>query len=268
MNKPQTARIWWKCRLAPSAGLSAFRFFSLLAVALTAMGTISRGEIFGTSNELAQASIYAATNRAFDCVMAVGGLQTQGWWSFGSSVLIAPRWALFAGHQADPVNMGTYDGLRVYVKAPGTNTTVSFWTVSAVFIHPEYTRSSGSGVDLALAYLTESVTNIVPAVRCRINPQLPAVMTMVGFGCPGVVGQPVPNYDGIKRGGFGRVAPNPALSWVGSQYFLCEFSDPASNSVPPLQWKISNFDSGCPWGIVTNGQFEIAGIASALSMVN
>ena len=88
-------------------------------------------------------------------------------------------------------------------------------------------------------------------------------MTMVGFGCPGVVGQPVPNYDGIKRGGFGEVKRDPSLPWVQNQYFLSQFKDPASNTVPELQWLISGYDSGCPWWVTgENGQLQVAGIAS------
>jgi len=143
-------------------------------------------------------------------VLTVGGLQSGSWWGFGSSVLIAPRWVLLAGHQVAPnAYLGPYEAMRFNVRAAGTNTVVSRWYADAAFVHPEYTDTVGAGVDLALVHLTEAVTNITPAVLCRINPQHPIVMTMVGFGCSGVVEPPIAISDGVKRAVMAKLHPSP-----------------------------------------------------------
>ncbi len=85
---------------------------------------------------------------------------------------------------------------------------------------------------------------------------------MVGYGLPGIAGNGLSEYDGIRRAGANMVG-DTYWPYNEPQYVLSVFSRPIfGNNVQPLEWQSTPGDSGGGWLIDVNGQLELAAINS------
>ena len=230
----------------------------LLIAVMFGTVSISRGEIYATAQDVADAADNARTNACFDPVGLLIIQFSNAWWVAGSSVLIDRQFALLTPHQLRLYS--NYTGVAVVFRS-GTNNiarvTADWWG-----IHPgcPVGTPTGSGVDLAMLHFSEPVTNIAPATLFTGEVPIPVLMYMAGFGVPGVAGSGYWTYDVIKRAGCNIVGDiwSPLIE---SQYVMCKFTR-LSNGGQPLEWQLSDYDSGCGWFINTNGQMQLAALGS------
>ena len=97
------------------------------------------------------------------------------------------------------------------------------------------------------------------------NGLIGAEFITAGYGNPGVFGQPLGDFDGIRRGGRNIIesaGANFPQVQVEEQFFVSDFDPFSSNNALPLEWQGSQNDSGSPWFVNVNGEYQIAGIVN------
>ena len=147
---------------------------------------------------------------------------------------------------------------------------MNFLDVEEVFPFPGFTRSEASGGvgnDIGLVKLSAPINNIAAATLFD-GPDsglIGAEFITAGYGNPGVFGQPLGAFDGIRRGGRNVIesagANFPQVT-VEDQYFVTDFDRVASSNPLALEWQGSQNDSGSPWFVDVNGEYQIAGIVN------
>lgn len=109
-------------------------------------------------------SSYTELAREFDFVCTVGGAM---------GALVGPEWVLTAGHVAEPLGRG--DIVRFAAREV---------EILETFVHPEFGFAE-SHRDLALLRLSETVTEIEPAMLYRQRDEVGQRVTLVGAGQTG-----------------------------------------------------------------------------------
>lgn len=214
--------------------------------------------------------------KAFQCVGEVTFVEEPGERAGrAGAVLVAPRWALTAGHVAAKTDPG---------KQRYTFGNEQYRAIRRV-LHPGFKPEStdpetrlattAAGADLALVRLDRPVANIRPATRYRGENEVGQTMTKVGYG---VIGN-----------GLGRVHPaaqkrrggNNVIDAAGAKFghvtyservLLFDFdhpNDPTLNRLGtsiPLELEIggSPGDSGAGWFIRDGDSWKLVGITSGV----
>lgn len=215
----------------------------------------------------------------FESVGCVTFVQTpdQRWRPCASAVLVAPRWALTAGHVAvaEPLEKQRYhfggESYRAVRRVPypdvGVGDRAKLLLVAA------------RGADLALVQLDRVVENIRPATRYRGKDEVGRTMTKVGYGCigDGLTGMSLPDGQPIQE----RRQGNNVIDTAGGTFrklsvnehvLVCDFdhpNDPTWNQTGepvPLDLEIGQSvgDSGGGWFIEHDGSWRLVAISCVI----
>jgi secreted trypsin-like serine protease len=170
------------------------------------------------------------------------------------ATLIAPRWAITAGHCIDDTPLrSTLDQGRSYaLQVAGSS-----YTVDQLVVHPEYRNGSLlQGVDLALLRLDHPVADVVPVALQRIADEVQHVATLVGWGSTGTGTSGRQRNDGKFRRAENRVD-------VAGEWLEIHFDDPRLPDSPALALEgVPGLgDSGGPALLDQEGALTLIGIA-------
>ena len=249
---------------------------SVIALAVAAVPQDAAASIFSNISDLEESEVFGATS-PFDGVGLFTGDRANGD-SFiaGSGVFIGNgldgqnAWVLTAGHVlfANPNELWQSQQFNPSADV-GSNLT-NFLDVEEVFPFPGFTGSEaggGTGNDIGLVKLSAPINNIAAATLFD-GPDsglIGAEFITAGYGNPGVFGQPLGAFDGIRRGGRNVIesagANFPQVT-VEDQFFVTDFDRVASSNPLALEWQGSQNDSGSPWFVDVNGEYQIAGIVN------
>ena len=187
-------------------------------------------------------------------------------------------WILTAGHVlfANPNELWQSQQFNASADV-GANLT-NFLDVEEVFPFPGFTNSEaggGTGNDIGLVKLSSPINNIAAATLFS-GPDdvlIGAEFITAGYGNSGIFGAlttggfgtEVFDFDGVRRGGRNVIDSAGAFfnpqAFAEEQFFVSNFSPLPSNTFP-LQWQGSKNDSGSPWLVDVNGEYQIAGIVN------
>ena len=232
-------------------------------------------EIFRNISDLND-SVGFAQNSPFDGVGLFTGDRANGD-SFiaGTGVFLGNgldgqnAWVLTAGHVFFDTPNVLWDSMQFNPSADVGSNLMNFFDVEEVYPFPGFTGSEaggGTGNDIGLVKLSSPINNIAAATLFSgpDNGLIGAEFITAGYGNPGIFGQPLGAFDGIRRGGRNVIesagANFPQVT-VEDQFFVSDF-DAFSNSALPLEWQGSENDSGSPWFVDVNGEYQIAGIVN------
>lgn len=166
----------------------------------------------------------------------------------GSATLIAPTWAITAGHVAAGLEPGSslmFGGVAYPVKA--------------IHVHPQgrpdpARRHQPPEVDLALVELAQPVVGIVPLAVHRGRAEQGAIAHLVGCGDFAPAGAALAHQDGRCR------AVTNAVADAGPKRLFFPFDAPPAGSV--LEGMGAPGDSGGPALIQADGKWQVAGVSS------
>jgi hypothetical protein len=220
-----------RLNIAPAIGVG----FALMAAPAGAI--IIRHDINPSSYE-ASPSDYPAV---------FGLLKTRrGFWDCPAT-LIAPQWAVTAGHcsQAPRIREALSAG-GYQVEIAGREN-----VIDRIVVHP-------GGVDIALLHLGNAVTHVVPIALYSTSDEVGRVVDMVGWGDTGTGLTGVTGPDGQFRLARNKIdrAQADIISWT--------FSDPSESGgdCVELEGISGPGDSGGPAFIATKEKLELAGVSS------
>ena len=234
----------------------------------------AEAEIFRNASDLND-SVGFAQGSPFESVGLLTGDDANGD-SFiaGSGVFIGNgldgqnAWVLTAGHVLfDEPNLPWVSQQFNPIADVGANLN-NFFEVEEVFPFPEFTGSEaggGTGNDIGLVKLSAPLTGITAATLFD-GPDdglIGAEFVTAGYGNPGVFGGQLEPFDGIRRGGRNTVDSAGAsfgVTTVEDQFFISDLDRFNSDNPLPLEWQASPNDSGSPWFVDVNGDYQIAGI--------
>lgn len=242
-----------RCRPAHAAGLSAIRFLSLLAAALTATGTISRGGIFDDTNAINAAAELATTNAFCDPVGIFGMLVNGSWYADGTAEVIETNIAVITAHQALIDNIaGMAYAIRNNIDGSLIAKVYADWWI----VHPAYVGIPGQGRDAALVHFTNTIP-VTPITRFRGQDVSGTAVWLVGTGKVGVVGSTDPLvYDRRKRCWTNTIASIGSAT-IDNNFIVTQFVPGTANGAPG--------DSGGALLVETNGEKQLAGILACVS---
>lgn len=170
------------------------------------------------------------------------------------ATLIAPRWAITAGHCIDDTPLrSTLDQGRSYALQVAGNS----YAVDQLVVHPEYSNGSLlQGVDLALLHLDHPVADVEPVALQRGDDEMQHVATLVGWGSTGTGTSGRLRNDGKFRRAENRV--DAAGEWLE-----IHFDDPRLPDSPALALEgVPGLgDSGGPALLDQDGELTLIGIA-------
>lgn len=164
----------------------------------------------------------------------------------GGCTLVAPTWAITAGHVA----AWSPPGARVTF---GDHTA----TVTRALLHPEGAAARGvpPEVDLALLELDAPVPGVTPLPLHRGRDELGATLVIVGYGDFGTPQGPLTRTDGRRR-----AATNVVVD-AGPRRLFMTFDAPPDGT--DLEGVGGPGDSGGPALIEVAGVWQVAGVSSA-----
>lgn len=170
------------------------------------------------------------------------------------ATLIAPRWAITAGHCIDdtPLRSSLDQGLPYALQVAGSS-----YVVDRLIVHPEYSNGSLlQGVDLALLRLDHVVKGVTPVTLQRAADEQQSVATLVGWGSTGTGTSGRLRNDGKFRRAENRV--DAAGEWLE-----ISFDDPRLPDSPALALEgVPGLgDSGGPALFDHDGVLTLIGIA-------
>jgi|CXWL01.1.fsa_nt_gi hypothetical protein len=195
-------------------------------------------------HDVEQAQFYADPA---DYPAVFGLLRTRrGFWDC-PAILIAPRWAVTAGHCASAPRIT--DGMRSGSYAVDIGGRAN--AIDRIAPYP-------GGADIALLHLSSPVTDIAPAPLYEGSDELGKTVVMLGWGDAGDGVQGIVGPDGQFRRATNVIdqAEGDIVSWT--------FSDPraAHSDVTALEGISGPGDSGGPALIEVSGAWRLAGISS------
>ena len=236
----------------------------------------AEAEIFSTQADL-DASVGFAQGSPFDSVGLLTGDDANGG-SFiaGTGVFIGNgpngqnAWVLTGGHNLFDEPDLLWDSMQFNPSADVGSNLTNFFDVEEVFPFPGFTRSEpngGTGNDIGLVKLSTALTGITAATLFDgpDNGLIGAEFISAGYGNPGVFGQPLGAFDGVRRGGRNLIdsaGANFPQAQIEEQFFVSDFDPFSSNDALSLEWQGSFNDSGSPWFVDVNGEYQIAGIVN------
>ena len=249
--------------------------FFVVCVSVLCTAGQTNAEIFRNQADL-DASVGFAQTSPFDSVGLFTGDDANGD-SFiaGSGVFIGNgldgqnAWILTAGHVTfDEPNL-PWESMPFNASADVGANLSNFLDVDDVFLFPGFTGSEaggGTGNDIGLVKLSSPINNIAAATLFSgsDNGLIGAEFITAGYGQPGLFGN-VGAFDGIRRGGRNTIESAGAsfgVTTVEEQFFVSDFDRFDSDNPLALEWQASNIDSGSPWFVDVNGQYQIAGIVN------
>lgn len=170
------------------------------------------------------------------------------------ATLIAPRWAITAGHCVDdtPIRSRLAEGERYPLQVAGQS-----YAVDALVLHPEYSNGKLlQGVDLALLHLDRAVSDVEPVALQRSGNEVASVATLLGWGSTGNGMSGRRHNDGKFRRAENRV--DTADLWLEFH-----FDDPSLPDSPALALEgVAGLgDSGGPALLEGEQGFTLLGIA-------
>ena len=250
-------------------------FFVVCVSALCNAGQ-TNAEIFRNQADL-DASVGFAQSSVFGGVGLFTGDRANGD-SFiaGTGVFIGNgldgqnAWILTAGHVPFDIPNLLWDSMQFNPNANVGANLSNFLDVDDVFLFPGFTGSEaggGTGNDIGLVKLSAPINNIAGATLFSgpDNGLIGTEFITAGYGNPGVFGSPLGAFDGIRRGGrnviesAGAVLPTVT---VEEQFFVSDFDRSLGLNPLALEWQGSENDSGSPWFVDVNGEYQIAGIVN------
>ena len=246
---------------------------SVIALAVAAVPHNADASIFTSLSDLNESEVFGATS-PFDGVgLFTGDDANGGSFLAGSGVFIGNgldgqnAYILTAGHVLfDEPNL-PWSSLQFNPSADVASNLMDFLDVEEVFPFPGFTSSEaggGTGNDIGLVKLSAPINNIAaaPLFDGPDSGLIGAEFITAGYGFPGVFGQPLGDFDGIRRGGRNTIesagANFPQVT-VEDQFFVSELD---LTFALPLEWQGSIVDSGSPWFVDVNGEYQIAGIVN------
>ena len=241
-----------RCRPARFSSLSATRFISSLAAALTAMGAIARGGIFDDTNAINAAAEMATTNVFCEPMGQIGILFSNVWYVSGGGSAISSNLILASAHQA-LLGQGVWvAGVRYTIRNNTDNSIIARLYADWWMIHPGYS-GIGHGPDALIIHLTNSVP-VTPATRFRGQDAIGTQVYPVGYGYVGVASNSDPLvYDGRKRLWTNSIAMiGGGISCSDGNYIVTQFT--------PGTWQAAPGDSGGALFVNVDGEMQLAGI--------
>ena len=250
--------------------------FFVVCVSVLCTAGQTNAEIFRNQADL-DASVGFAQSSVFDGVgLFTGDDAAGGSFLAGSGVFIGNgtngknAWILTAGHvMFDEPNL-LWESMQFNPSADVGANLMYFLDVEEVFPFPGFTSSEtggGTGNDIGLVKLSAPINNIAAATLFD-GPDTGltgAEFITAGYGFPGVFGQPLGDFDGIRRGGRNTIesagANFPQVT-VEDQFFVSDLDLVNSSNPLALEWQGSIVDSGSPWFVDVNGEYQIAGIVN------
>lgn len=194
----------------------------------------------------AEPSAYLASPSDYPAVF--GLLRTRRGFLDCPATLVAPHWAITAGHcaEAPRISQAMQGGGGYRVDIAGSSN-----TVDRVVAHP-------SGEDVALLHLTSAIVNVTPVGLYMHSDEVGQIIEMVGWGDTGDGATGPTTPDGQFRHAENRVdqAESAMLSWT--------FSDPRApgTDAVSLEGISGPGDSGGPAFIRATSGLLLAGISS------
>ena len=245
-------------------------------IAVIAVPYNAAASIFSNISDLEESEVFGQSS-VFDPVGLLVGTDINGD-SFvaGSGVFISNgidgnnAWILTAGHVTFDEPNSPWESLRFNPNADFFGNLDGLLTADLSVPFPGFTNNEaggGTGNDIALVRLSDPIFGIDPAQRF-FGPDDSLIGTefiTAGYGNPGIFGQPLGAFDGIRRGGQNRIesaGANFPQVQVEDQFFVTDFDPFFSNDALPLEHQGSMNDSGSPFFVDINGEYQIAGITN------
>ena len=258
--------------------------FFVVCVSVLCTAGQTNAEIFRNQADL-DASVGFAQSSVFDGVGLFTGDRANGD-SFiaGTGVFIGNgldgqnAWILTAGHVPFDVPNLLWDSMQFNPSANVGANLNNFLDVDDVFLFPGFTGSEaggGTGNDIGLVKLSSPINDIEAATLFSgpDNGLIGAEFITAGYGNPGIFGAlsgggfgtEIFDFDGIRRGGRNVIesagASFPQVT-VEEQFFVSDFDLFNTSNPLALEWQGSENDSGSPWFVDVNGEYQIAGIVN------
>ena len=255
--------------------ISIFVCAVCLAISLVIPKTASAA-IFTDVDDLQQSQVFGQSS-VFDPVGLLVGTDANGD-SFvaGSGVFIGNgpsgqnAWILTAGHVGfDEPNL-PWVSLR-FNDNPDFFGNLGELTDADLFVpFRGFTGSESggwTGNDIGLVRLSNPIQDVAPAQLFTGSDTdlIGAEFITAGYGNPGVFGETLGAFDGIRRGGRNIIESAGASFHQGTvedQFFVSDFDFLDVFDPLPLEWQGSQNDSGSPWFVDVNGEYQIAGIVN------
>lgn len=251
------------------------RAVTIIFAALLIEPSVVNAGIFRNSADLAQSEAFAQQS-VFDGVgLFTGDDANGGSFIAGSGVFIGNgpdgqnAWVLTAAHVLYDEPFLRWDSMQFNPSANVGENLDNFLDVEDFFTFPDYFGNVGGGIgnDIGLAKLSNPILDILPAARFfgSDSDLLGTEFVVAGYGNPGTFGSQLGNFDGIRRGGRNTIDSAGAsfgVTTVEEQFFVSDFDQFNFESPLPLEWQGSMNDSGSPWFVDVNGEYQIAGIVN------
>ena len=185
-------------------------------------------------------------------------------------MLIHPEFVLTAGHVTFANPGERWQSIQFNPSADVGSNLMNFLDVEEVFSFPGFTSSESSGGignDIGLVRLANPILDIAPAqlFMGNDNDLIGAEFITAGYGNPGIFGQPLGAFDGIRRGGRNVVESAGAsfgVTTVEEQFFVTDFDQFEFEGPLPLEHQGSMNDSGAPLFFDINGELVVGGIVN------
>ncbi|MEM6750919.1 MAG: trypsin-like serine protease [Planctomycetota bacterium] len=239
--------------------LLAFCPAAIAMAAPDAFGIVRRDDVAD------QVYLDAALDSAYDAVGRIFTNEGQC-----SATLVAPNYILTAAHCFGPPGV-TPSAASFEIETLGGMQTIDL-TGSTVHIHPEWTGSFGTGLDLALIELAAPITVVDPLLLSFSDRGsfIGQNAVHVGFGREGTgLTGALPGTEGDKRAGENRIDILASVTGGDRLYLTTDFDQPLNNVLNqalPTEYSAASGDSGGPL-IVTDffGDSRIAAVSSYIS---
>jgi len=194
----------------------------------------------------------------FDSVGKINFTDVNGGNFVCSGTLIAPDWAVTAGHCA-----ATATSLDFTVG--GTTYAADAWGAHRDW-DPLNPFNLILGGDIAVVHLSNPVTNVAPAQRYRGTQEVGHIGIFVGFGQTGTGLTGATTFDGVKRAGTNDID----LIGLNGRGIFADFDNPLNpgdsiigSSAPlSLEIMVAPGDSGGAVFLVDNNELFLAGVNS------
>ena len=249
---------------------------SVVALAFSAVPQDADASIFRNISDLQEAEVFGQSS-IFDGFGLLVGTDINGD-SFvtGTAFLIedndglaGSNWLATAGHTLFSAPETPWERLRFFNNQDVLGGDLNdFIEIDLTVPFPGFTGSEpngGTGNDIGLARLSTAITDVAPLqfFQGSDNDLIGAEFVTAGYGNPGVFGQQIGDFDGIRRGGRNVVESAGAsfgATTVEDQFFVTDFDQFDFEGPLPLEHQASNSDSGAGLLFNIDGSLVVGGI--------